>query len=189
MILYHLGFDIIKDIDLRHGRINADFGQGFYLSNNIEFSKKWATIKNDRDTILNFYDLDLNSLNVLEFKERNKEWFDYIFKNRNGQSDIYKEYDVIIGPIANDTIFDLYGIVTSGLINNELALKILDIGPTYYQIVLKSEKAKSNIKFLKYEILDKLDIKNNQNEIRKIEEDYQDKVFNLLDDKVKDILS
>ena len=58
MILYHVGFDIIKDIDLRHGRINADFGQGFYLSNNIEFSKKWATIKNDRDTILNFYDLD-----------------------------------------------------------------------------------------------------------------------------------
>ena len=40
--VYHVGFDIIKEIDLKHGRSNADFGQGFYLSPDLDFSKKWA---------------------------------------------------------------------------------------------------------------------------------------------------
>lgn len=189
MELYHVGFNIIKEIDLKHGRINADFGQGFYLSNDLDFSKKWAQISDDKDTIINYYSLNDKDLKILNFKERNNDWIDYIFKNRNGYADIYKDYDVIIGPIANDTIFNLYGILTSGLINNETALKILNNDPLYYQIVIKSEKAKSQLKFLKYEILDKDIIKNNIDEVKKIEEDYQNLMFSFLDDSVIDILS
>ncbi len=189
MELYHVGFNIIKEIDIKHGRINADFGQGFYLSSDLDFSKKWARLREKQDTIINYYSLDINDLKILNFKERNNDWLNYIFKNRNGYGDIYKDYDVIIGPIANDTIFDLYGILTSGFINNETALKILNNDPLYYQIVIKSEKAKSQLKFLKYEIIDKEIIKNSIEEVKKMEEDYQNLMFSLLDDNVKDILS
>ena len=44
------------------------------------------------------------------------EWFDYIFSNSNGKKDYLSEYDVIIGPIANDTLYDTLGILTSGFI-------------------------------------------------------------------------
>ena len=37
MILYHVGFDIIKNPDIHYGRKNADFGQGFYLTDDKEF--------------------------------------------------------------------------------------------------------------------------------------------------------
>lgn len=40
--LYHVGFDEIRQPDLRRGRKNADFGQGFYLSDNEDFSRRWA---------------------------------------------------------------------------------------------------------------------------------------------------
>lgn len=188
MELYHVGFNIIDEIDLKRGRINADFGQGFYLSPNLDFSKKWAGISNDHDTIINYYSLSTEGLKILEFKEKNKEWLDYIFKNRNGYKDLYKEYDLIIGPISNDTIFDLYGIITSGLINKDTALKILDNAPLYYQVVIKTDKAKSQLKFLKYEVLDKEIIKNYLKEIKKLEEKYQDLMFSLLDDKARSAL-
>lgn len=189
MNLYHVGFNIIEEIELNYGRKNADFGQGFYLSSNYEFSTKWAKVRKENDTIINKYFLNTDDLKILEFKSRDEKWFEYIFKNRNGYNDIYKDYDVIIGPIANDTIFDLYGIVTSGLIDNNLALKILNVGPLYFQVVIKTEKAKSNLKFIDYEILDKKIIENNKNEIKKFEEEYQNLVFSLLDDDIIDMLS
>ena len=62
--------------------------------------------------------------------------------------------DVIIGPIANDTIFDTLGITTSGLLDREQSLRLLMLGPVYNQIVIKNEKAASQLKWLKAEILD-----------------------------------
>ena len=35
-ILYHTGFSAIPSPDIRYGRKNADFGQGFYLSGVLE---------------------------------------------------------------------------------------------------------------------------------------------------------
>lgn len=40
MVLYHTGYQEIRVPDIRHGRINADFGQGFYLTANEEFSEE-----------------------------------------------------------------------------------------------------------------------------------------------------
>ena len=38
MLLYHTGFDEIPAPDLRRGRANADFWQGFYLSDDPGFA-------------------------------------------------------------------------------------------------------------------------------------------------------
>ena len=40
--LFHTGFQVIEKPDIKFGRANADFGQGFYLSNDEEFSRRWA---------------------------------------------------------------------------------------------------------------------------------------------------
>ena len=42
MKLYHTGKMIIRDPDLTRGRKNADFGQGFYLTPDMEFAYRWA---------------------------------------------------------------------------------------------------------------------------------------------------
>ena len=43
--LFHVGHEIIRMPDIRYGRKNADFGQGFYLSDSEAFSKRWAREK------------------------------------------------------------------------------------------------------------------------------------------------
>ena len=78
MLLYHVGFSEIKTPDVKYGRSNADFGQGFYTSSDKDFSEKWAKKRKSEDTIFNSYELDETNLKIKRFI-RDKEWFDYIF--------------------------------------------------------------------------------------------------------------
>ncbi len=151
MRLYHVGFDSIPNPDIHYGRKNADFGQGFYLTDDKEFSYRWAQEKSSSNTILNEYELDINGLKILELN-RNEDWFNYIYSNRNHKPD-YIAADVIIGPIANDIIYDVLGITTSGVLPKEASMELLLIGPEYRQIVIKSEKAANQLKWLKDEII------------------------------------
>ena len=43
MKLYHTGEVVIREPDIRRGRKNADFGQGFYLTPDEEFARRWET--------------------------------------------------------------------------------------------------------------------------------------------------
>ena len=147
MILYHTGFKIIKSPDIHYGRKNADFGQGFYMTSDYEFSCRWAKEREGEAPIVNTYELDTTGLQIHRFS-RDLDWFTYIFRNRRNQPDSL-DADVIIGPIANDTIYDTMGIITSGYLKDEEALQLLLLGPEYHQIVLKTEKAASQLVWTK----------------------------------------
>ena len=141
MRLYHTGSVEIKSPDIFLGRKNADFGQGFYLTPDEDFTIRWAA----KDAVINEYELDLTGLEVKRFV-RDKEWFDYIFENRRVNDTI--KADVVIGPIANDTIYDTLGIISSGFLSPKKAVDLLMIGPEYIQVVIKSEKAREQLSFL-----------------------------------------
>ena len=40
MRLYHTGYEEIREPDIYHGRKNADFGQGFYMTADEEFASR-----------------------------------------------------------------------------------------------------------------------------------------------------
>lgn len=147
MILYHTSDREITSPDIRKGRKNADFGQGFYLTPDKEFTCRWAR----ENAVVNEYEFDESGLVILKF-ERSVEWFEYIFNNRRLRDGI--EADVVIGPVANDTIFDTLGMITSGFLKPEDALRLLMIGPEYIQAAIKTQKAVSNLKFIKSEKID-----------------------------------
>ena len=150
--LFHASYSVIEKPDIHYGRKNADFGQGFYTSDKYEFAGRWVVEKKDADIIINKYELDESSLKIKHF-ERSKEWFEYIFNNRRGKADYLSEYDLIIGPIANDTIHDTLGVITSGFLSDDEAMKLLMVGDSYDQIVLKSQKASDNLKFISHDVL------------------------------------
>ena len=54
---------------------------------------------------------------------------------------------MVIGPIANDTIFDTFGIISSGWLKPEDALSLLMIGPEYTQVAVKTDKAAAQLKW------------------------------------------
>jgi len=123
MILYHTSDRVIDKPDIHYGRKNADFGWGFYLTPDKDFTYRWAR----ENAVVNVYELDDEDLDVHTFV-RDTDWFRYIFGNRRVRDNLTS--DVIIGPIANDTLFDTYGIITSGYLKDEDALRLLMIGPS-----------------------------------------------------------
>lgn len=171
MLLYHAGFKIIKEPDIHYGRKNADFGQGFYLTAEKEFAYRWAQERKGEETIVNTYELDMTNLKIRRFI-RDKEWFEYIFANRNRKPDTL-EADVIMGPIANDIIYNTNGIFTGGILEPEQALKLLLIGPEYTQIVLKTKKAAVQLKWLESAVLTHEEINGYRKVLIDEEADYQ----------------
>ncbi len=171
MKVYHAGYDEIINPDIHRGRVNADFGQGFYMSDSREFACRWVREKKGADIIVNKYELDDTDLKIKSF-ERDAEWFRYVFSNRRSMPDELSSIDVIIGPIANDTIYNTLGIMTSGYLSDEEALKLLCIGPLYKQIVIKSQRAADRLKFLSSEIISGDEIRENKKITASEEEAY-----------------
>jgi hypothetical protein len=118
---------------------------------------------------------------------RGEEWFRYIFNNRRFVPDPLAEYDVIIGAIAPDTIYDTWGILTSGLIDDKTALGALMLGREYTQIVIKSEKAAAALTFLGASELKSEDIAAWRAAVREEERAYQAALSTLIG-TVSDIL-
>ena len=141
MRVFHTGAEIIERPDVFYGRKNADFGQGFYLTPDRDFACLWG----GEGSVVNRYELELAGLTVKRF-ERDADWFDYIFHNRRGRDGL--DADVVIGPIANDTVFDTLGMIGSGFLKPEEALRLLEIGPVYTQMALKSPRAAAQLRFL-----------------------------------------
>ena len=172
MLLYHTGYQEIRTPDIHRGRKNADFGQGFYLTDDAEFACRWARERKDSDVILNTYKFDPEGLQICRF-EREQVWFEYIFSNRRGKPDQYPQSDVIIGPIANDTIYDTFGIITSGFLSDEQAMRLLMPGPVYRQIVLKTDRAVAHLTWIGARKLEKEEISRYRTIVAEEEADFQ----------------
>jgi hypothetical protein len=177
--VYHTGFAIVQTPDLQFGRSNTDFGQGFYLSDDLAFAGRWAKARKDLSVYLNTYRLALDGLRIKRFR-RDAAWYDYIYANRAGRPDTLTTYDAVIGPIACDTIYDTLGILTSGLIDKEAALKAYRLVPSYRQIVLKSTKAVSALEWVEARTISPEEIRQNQAILLQEEQAYQAKLLRLL---------
>jgi hypothetical protein len=174
MRLYHTSKVEIPQPDINRGRRNADFGPGFYLTPDKDFAYRWA----GKDAVINIYEFDTEGLDIREFK-RNIEWFGYIFSNRNAVDTA--DADAVIGPIANDTIYDTLGILTSGLISDEDALSILMIGPEYTQVAIKTEKALKQLHWIGSET--NIDEKAYATLLKQEQEEFQN-AFNALIERI-----
>lgn len=113
MILYHGTTIDIADIDLQQSKPNKDFGKGFYLSADRKQALAMAFYKAEQiggTPVINAFEFDEirlsdETLKVKIFHEYDKEWADFIFMNRNNPSDHpAHEYDIVVGPIANDRV-------------------------------------------------------------------------------------
>ena len=104
--------------------------------------------------------------------ERSREWFDYIFANRRAQKDTLEEFDVVVGSIANDTIYNTMGIITSGLLPPDEALKLLMIGPEYEQTAIKTDKASAALRWISSDRVSEETVSRYKGRVKTEEEEY-----------------
>ena len=119
MILYHGSNTAIDGIDLNRCRPYKDFGRGAQSS----------------------------ELKVKVFKEPDWEWARFVMSNRDiNTTQPCHDYDIVIGPVADDTIARLLRLYTENFINEEQLLHELTFSKVTSQYFFHSEAA---IKMLK----------------------------------------
>jgi hypothetical protein len=154
MTLFHGGSSTVEIPNLSLSRKNLDFGVGFYTTANkeqaIAFAEKVMLRKKQNSRIVSVYNFDVefaeNNLDTLRFSCPDKLWLDFTHENRRG---IYtgKQYDLVIGPVANDDVFATLIVYEQGILNVEQTLETLKVKNLYIQYVFKTEKALSLLKY------------------------------------------
>lgn len=122
MNVYH-GSDVIveKPQILQSNRL-LDFGIGFYTTSNKEQAIRWA----EKVSIRN--------------NTGDESWLNFITANRGGK-EIPEEYDIIIGPVADDNVYLTVKLFETGVLNKEEAVERLKVEKLFNQILFHTEKA------------------------------------------------
>ncbi len=129
MIVYHGTTEIIEKPDVEHSKRFLDFGKGFYLTTYEEQAKKWAvrkSMRQGRNAVVNVYELNdnLEKYRVLSFEKENEKWLDFVCACRKGEN-LNKEYDIIIGNVADDDVFKTVDMYSRGLWDKKKVLEEL----------------------------------------------------------------
>ncbi len=126
MKLYHGSNQPIHNIDLSKGKKYKDFGQGFYTTHLPEQAVYWSKRISDRfggiATVTGFeFDMDAalaEGLNVKIFEKPDKELALFVMANRKQSGeDFSHDYDIVIGPVADDRMARLFGLYDMEIID------------------------------------------------------------------------
>ncbi len=151
MILYHGSYIEVSFPDLEHSRSAVDFGKGFYTTPIKEQAQKWCQKykKQGKTAVISVYDFDesaLNELKVLNFNEYSEDWLDFILNCRSGKDN--SDYDIVMGGVANDKVFNTVELYFDNLIDKNEALKRLKYEKPNLQVAFRTEKSIST--YLKF---------------------------------------
>lgn len=114
MIAFHGSNVDIESVDLKMCRRYTDFGKGFYLSIDENQARKRAEAKANAyggSPVVTKWEIltekcMFEDLNIKEFETETEEWAEFVFKSREiGEEN---EYDIVIGPIADDNMRYLF---------------------------------------------------------------------------------
>lgn len=115
MELYHGSYTTISSPQIVKKEFTKDFGEGFYCTELKRQAIKWA--KRYDTPIVNVYEYHPNNaLNILHFEKMTDEWLDFIVACRSGKS---HHYDIVIGAMANDQIYNYVADFMNGILTRE----------------------------------------------------------------------
>ncbi len=122
MIVYHSSCLEIQTPDLMHSRKNLDFGCGFYTTPLYDQAVNWCNRfkRRGKNGIISHYNFDeeaLQELRVLSFDSYSEGWLNFIL-NCRADNDI-TNFDVVIGGVANDKVFNTVELYFDNLIDKK----------------------------------------------------------------------
>jgi hypothetical protein len=145
IVLYHGSKEIVQYPEIRVQKYNKDFYFGFYCTLYPEQAIRWAT-RFDGVGILNKYEYAPNeNLKVKHFPEMTEEWLDFIVDCRLGKS---HDYDIVEGPMANDTIFNYVQNFVDGKISRQAFWELAKFKRPTHQISFHTARALATLTFI-----------------------------------------
>lgn len=161
MILYHGTNCDIRKPDPQKGHRGTDFGQGFYLTPDMESARNMASLVVARERTgcrtINVFEFDDAAarrvgLKVRTFDGMNEDWIHFVIANRNFERDasdhnLDRLYDLVVGFIADDKIRNLIRMYRDGLMTPAMMLSIMKDRP--WRVVQYSFHTLRSVRFLK----------------------------------------
>ncbi len=150
MILYHASKEIIPFPEIRKAKYTKDFSWGFYCTNNLEQAVRWAN-RGEGTPVVNSYKYVINDeIRILEFDGMTDEWLDFIAKCRSGAT---HSYDIVEGPMANDTIWNYVNDYLTGRITRRQFWVLAEFKYPTHQISFHTLSALDCLTFERSEVI------------------------------------
>lgn len=172
--IYHGSEKIVEQPMFGEGKINNDYGLGFYCTKSEEFAKEWA-VSSLRDGFSNRYTLDTEYLNILNLNSPKYTILNWIavlvehrlFSIKTPVARRAKQYlidnfgmnvnafDLVIGYRADDSYFDYAESFLNNGITVEQLAQAMRLGKLGEQIVIKSKFAFSRLRYEGFDVAQK----------------------------------
>ena len=151
MILYHASDVEVRIPEIRRTVYAKDFGYGFYCTANYSQAERWARRDRNLVPMINHYEYEqMPGLKMKKFPVMIDEWLDFIADCRSGRD---HDYDVVEGPMANDTIWNFINDFVNGTISREAFWALARFRHPTHQVCFHTPAALACIKFLKAEAI------------------------------------
>ena len=160
MKLYHGSNIVVNHPEIAKCKPFKDFGQGFYLSDTKEQAMEMAQRVVERAgagqaPVVSSFEFDESfmtdgSLTVKCFGTYTEEWAEFVLRNRDRKTpQPYHDYDIIYGPIADDSVVRQMRRFEMGDITLKELMQELQYPPKItFQYFFGSEKALGKLEFL-----------------------------------------
>ena len=128
MLLYHGSNIPVPKPRLLTPERPMDFGSGFYMTSDMNQAQRWAQRTTSRRhagiPTTSVYHVGLpfpKEFKILHFARPDEAWLDFVVGNRTIES-FPNEFDIVIGPVANDQTILTINLYMEGLLSKEAAI-------------------------------------------------------------------
>lgn len=127
------------------------------MTSNKEQAQRWAVKVAYRNatghSCINIYEFAeeaaVKDLRVIHFQRADEEWLDFTCANRQG---LYTgDYDIVIGPVADDNVYRVVVEYENGDTDKEPALKRLKTETLCDQILFHTERSLDYLRYMETE--------------------------------------
>ena len=172
--LYHGSEQLVEEPTFGKGRVNNDFGLGFYCTESEALAKEWA-VSSLRNGFANRYTLDTEYLNILNLNSPDYtilNWIAVLVEHRlfSIKTPValrakrylidhfgvnVNAYDLITGYRADDSYFDYAESFLNNGVSVEQLARAMRLGKLGEQIVVKSQFAFSRLRYEGFDVAEK----------------------------------
>lgn len=152
MILYHGSLETVEQPRIMEVGRQLDFGRGFYTTTSLQQALRWVRLRMEQQKVphgyVNRYEYDGGKvLRTRQFRGANEAWVDFVHNNRTVPG-YEHDYDVVIGPVANDNVYLSFNLYEAGLISKGELIRRLKTYKLVDQYLFHTDMALTHLKYI-----------------------------------------
>jgi len=153
LILFHGTVYDFKNADLGKSYNRRDFGKGFYTTLLENQAKEWGYRLSLREKkscyfLYKYVFSESENLRVKRFHTLDKEWLEFIKDNRS-KGGLQHNYDVVIGPVADDETMETVQLYLAGILSVDEAVARLRYNKVNNQVSFHTQRSLEYLKLVR----------------------------------------